>query len=149
MIPQKQKVVDKGIGDCFRACMASILELPNDERLPDGYASVTPWQEWMAQFGMRLSWSHNAIWRDYYWVACVKSKNYSDGTTHAIIMKGTQVAFDPSTKKRYRKGSFIASDDVHGGWWIEVVDPSLLYKFQNYKDREGMVLVTKSVSSPN
>lgn len=138
MIPQKQKVVDKGIGDCFRACMASFLELPNDERLPDGYESVEPWQKWLAQFGMELSWSHKAIWRESYWIGSVKSKNYTDGTTHAIIMQGTTVAFDPSTKKRYRKGvDMLQGDAVLGGWWIEVIDPSLLYKFQQYKEENG------------
>lgn len=116
--------------------MASLLELPNDERLPDGYESLTPWQEWLAQFGMKLSWSHDAIWRESYWIASVKSKNYSDGTTHAIIMKDTRVAFDPSTKKRYRKGQdMLQGDAVRGGYWIEVIDPSLLYKFQEYKIR--------------
>lgn len=135
MIPQKQKVVAKGTGDCFRACLASFLELPNDERLPDGYKSVTPWNDWLAKFGMTLKWSHDSIWRELYWIASVKSKNYSDGTTHAIVMKGTKVAFDPSTKKRYRKGvRMVGSDAVLGGWWIEVIDPSLLYKFQQYKD---------------
>ena len=138
MIPQRQKVVDKGIGDCFRACLASFLELPNDERLPDGYESVSPWDDWLEQFGMTLNYSQTAIWREGYWVASVKSKNYSDGTTHAIIMKGHKVAFDPSTKKRYRTGTdLLQTDDVVGGWWIEVTDPSLLYKFQEYKDNNA------------
>lgn len=138
MIPQKQKVIDKGIGDCFRACMASFLELPNDERLPDGYESVTPWNEWLAQFGMGLSWDHESIWREGFWIASVKSKNYTDGTTHAIIMKGTEVAFDPSTKKRYETGvSLLSGDDVQGGWWVEVIDPSLLHRFQEYKLANG------------
>ncbi len=138
MIPQKQKVVDKGIGDCFRACMASFLELPNDERLPDGYESVTPWNEWLAQFGMELNFSHRSIWRDGYWIATVQSKNY-EGVSHAILMHGTDVAFDPSTtKNRYRKGtSMLASDAVRGGWWVEVTDPSLLYKFQKYKEQNA------------
>jgi hypothetical protein len=135
MIPQQQKVVDKGRGDCFRACMASFFELPNDERLPDGYASLTPWQDWLAQFGMKLSWGHKAIWREGYWIASVKSKNYTDGTMHAIIMHGCKVAFDPSTKKRYRKGQdMLQGDAVAGGWWIEVVDPNLLHLFHEYKE---------------
>ena len=138
MIPQMQKVVDKGVGDCFRACMASFLELPNDERLPDGYKSVMAWNDWLAKFGMTLSWSHRSIWREGYWIASVKSKNYTDGTTHAIIMHGTKVAHDPSTKKRYRKGlDMLQGDEVQGGWWIEVIDPNLLYKFQQYKEENG------------
>ena len=88
---------------------------------------------------MKLSWDHKAIWRESYWIANVKSKNYTDGTTHAIIMHGTQVAFDPSTKKRYRKGlSLLSGDVVQGGWWVEVIDPSLLYKFQQYKEANGL-----------
>ena len=134
MIPQAQKVIDKSKGDCFRACMASFLELPNDERLPDGYESVTPWNEWLAKFGMTLGWDRAAIWRQSYWIASVKSKNYNDGTTHAIIMNGIQVAFDPSTKKKYRKGLYmLGTDMVLGGWWLEVVNPNLLYKFEQYK----------------
>lgn len=119
--------------------MASFLELPNDERLPDGYESVMPWNEWLAQFGMTLNYSHNAIWRETYWIASVKSKNYPNECTHAIIMQGSKVAFDPSPKKRYRTGrDLLQTDLVVGGRWIEVVDPSLLYKFQEYKDHEGV-----------
>lgn len=136
MIPQKQKVVDKGRGDCLRACIASILELPNDDRLPNIHGSTwySTWQKWFGQFGLSMEYDDQRIWRESYWIASVKSKNYNDGTTHAIVMKGQEVAFDPSTKKRYRTGrQMLGGNLVMGGWWFEVIDPSLLYKFEEYK----------------
>ena len=131
----RQIIFGGGKGDCFRACVASILELPNDDRLPNEHDGnyLLAWQEFLGQFGLSVEFDTTRIWRDGYWIASVTSKNL-DGATHAIVMKGTQVAWDPSTKKRYRKGQHMLSDKVvQGGYWIEMRDPNLLHKLQEYK----------------
>ena len=93
----------------------------------------------LGQFGLDLTF-HNSkgpIWADSPWIASVKSKNYDDGTTHAIIMhNGGRVLFDPSTKKIYKKGtSLLGGDIVIGGYIMHVSDFSLVHKLKEYRDR--------------
>ena len=135
MIPQKQLVFGGGNGDCFRACVASILELPNCDLLPNDHSPEWhfTWEEWLSQFGLILDFDAKRIWRETYWIASVKSKNLVE-SSHAIVMKSSQVAFDPSTKKRYRKGSFLKGDEVNGGWWFEVADFRLLHKLDEFRE---------------
>ena len=126
MQKNKQLVVDKEKGDCFRACLTSILELPNDPKLPncDDIEWLNKWHSFLYDFGLTLAFEQKACWRQGYWIASVKSKNYAD-TTHAIVMQGSKVAFDPSTKKRYRIGkTLLGKDVVQGGYFLEVLDPS-------------------------
>lgn len=137
MIPQKQKVFGGGNGDCFRACIASIMELPNGDDLPNDHTLEWHfrWQEWLAQFGISLEFDAKRIWRETYWIASVPSKNL-ESATHAIVMQGSRVAFDPSNKRRYRKGQNLLGEDiVDGGWWFEVADFSLLHKLDEYRNR--------------
>ena len=141
MIKNKQLVVDSKKGDCFRACWTSILELPNDPNMPN-----CDDQEWYSKlwdlfrsWGMTLQSERTAMWRGGYWIASVPSKNYKD-VSHAIVMKGCYVAFDPSTKKRYRTGrSLLGKDIVTSCQYFEVIDPSLLYKFVEYQKNNGIV----------
>ncbi len=134
MIPQKQIVFGGGNGDCFRACIASILELPNDDRLPNAHGEgwFQTWQDWLGRFGLSIEFDATRIWRESFWIASVPSKNL-EGVTHAIVMQGSQVAFDPSTKKTYRTGRQMLGAKVGGGWWFEVVDVRLLHKLHEYK----------------
>jgi hypothetical protein len=136
MIEQRQKIVDKDNGDCFRACMASILELPNDERLPhiDSKAWWQDWWKFLSPFGLSLESDHKRIWRQGYWIAGVPSKNLGKGIQHAIVMKGHNVAFDPSTKKRYRKGRYMLGKGiVADGLYLVVDDASKLHKLEEYR----------------
>jgi hypothetical protein len=135
MKPVKQKIIDKGNGDCFRACMASMLELPNDDRLPhiDKETWFFDWGKLLERFGMSLNHDFLKIWRDGYWIASLPSLNY-EKTTHVIIMKDTKVEFDPSTKNRYRKGkSLLGSQKVKGGYWLEVNDVSKLKNLDKFR----------------
>lgn len=54
------------------------------------------------KFGQTL-WMYDARdqapWHEGYWIASVISENFV-GSTHAIVMQGSQVVFDPSTKPR-------------------------------------------------
>jgi hypothetical protein len=122
--------------------MASIMELPI-EVMPNDHTDRWwfVWRDFLGQFGLEMQY-HSAsgpIWQDSYWVATVKSKNYKEAS-HAIVMDGTKVAFDPSTKKRYRKGlSMLGKNDVvRGGYIITVVDFTKLHKLQEYRKYLGV-----------
>lgn len=138
MKKQKQKVVHQGYGDCFAACLATLLELPI-EVVPNDHSEeyFNVYHTFLRQFGLELGY-HGAkgpIWQDYPWIASVKSQNYN--TTHAIIMDGGgNVLFDPSTKKVYRKGTYLLGKDiVLGGYTIQVSDFSKLHKLQEYREK--------------
>jgi hypothetical protein len=140
MKPQKQKVVSNKMGDCFSACIASLLELPL-EVIPNDHSPMywAVWRTWLGQFGLELNYrsAKGPIWADHPWIASVKSMNYPDGTTHAILMDGgSKVLFDPSTKKRYRKGTHLLGQDVViGGYIITVSDFTKLHKLQEYREK--------------
>jgi hypothetical protein len=130
MRKNKQLIVSNTNGDCFRACMTSLLGIKNDPGFPEGGDPkwFVKWHKFLWRFGLGLVYEREACWRGGYWIASVKSKNYKD-TTHAIVMKGSKVWFDPSTKKRYRVGmSLLDKDVVVGGHFLEVVNPTKLKK---------------------
>lgn len=139
MKPVKQRTVNPQYGDCFPACLASLLELPI-EVIPNGHSGS--WfrviKTFLDEFGLDLTF-HNSkgpIWADSPWIASVKSKNYGDGTTHDIIMQNAEVLFDPSTKSTYKKGMYLGgSDIVIGGYIMRVSDFSLLHKLEEYRKK--------------
>lgn len=139
MKEQRQKIVDKGIGDCFRACMATLLELPIDV-LPNDHspACYSVWHTFLSQFGLSLKSgsAKDPIWCSEPWIATVKSKNFKGGL-HAILMhQGGYVLFDPSTKKRYRKGErLVGSDVVTGGLQLVVSNVGDLHRLKEYQDK--------------
>lgn len=139
MKPVKQRTVNPVFGDCFAACLASLLELPI-EVIPNDHSDT--WfpviKIFLRQFGLDFTFhnSQGPIWAGSPWIASVKSKNYNDGTTHAIIMKDNQVLFDPSTKSVYKKGtSLLGNNVVIGGYIVRVSDFSLLHKLKEYRDK--------------
>lgn len=84
------------------------------------------WRNIFRSVGIEFEFDQDRIWRNGYWIASVKSKNF-EGTTHAIVMKGQKVAFDPSPKKRYRKDTNLLGEDVVlGGYYFVIDDPILL-----------------------
>lgn len=68
MIENKQLIVDAGKGDCFRACITSILEIPNDPKLPniDDEDYICKWWDFLGKFGMDIVYDEKKIWRDGY-----------------------------------------------------------------------------------
>jgi len=136
MKPVKQRTVNPQYGDCFPACLASLLELPI-EVIPNDHSGT--WFQiirvFLGQFGLSLTFhnSQGPIWSETPWIASVKSKNYQD-TTHAIIMQDQEVLFDPSTKTGYKKGtSLLGKGIVLGGYIMRVSDFSLLHKLNEYR----------------
>lgn len=131
MKEEKQKISDKEKGDCFRACLASILEIKNDDSFVviDTKNWLQPYFNVLGKMGLRLNFDKDAIWRNGYWIASVPSLNFKN-TTHAIVMFGDKVAFDPNIKKKYRKGmNILGKDIVKFGYWVEVSDFGKLKKY--------------------
>lgn len=139
MKKQKQRIVNNIYGDCFSACLATLLELPI-EVVPNDHSEYYffIYEKFLEQFGIAMNYrdAKGAIWQDHPWIASVKSKNYSDGTTHAIIMENGSVLFDPSTKHIYKKGeSLLGKNIVQGGYIFSVSDFSRLHKLKEYRDK--------------
>lgn len=138
MRKNKQLIVDSKIGDCFRACLMSILDIPNSPKLPnvDDPEYLVKWHALLYDFGLTLSYSRKSCWTQGYWIARVQSLNFAE-CTHAIVMFDSIVAFDPSTKKRYRIGkSLLGQDIVMGGHSLRVVDAGKLYKIERFKRKQ-------------
>lgn len=127
----KQKIFSNKRGDCFRACLASILEIENSDKFvkirTDDW--LINYLNFFGEIGLRLNWDSKKIWREGYWIATVPSKNFKK-TRHAIVMLGDRVAFDPSTHKQYRKGrNLLGKDIVSFGYWLEVSDFTKLKEY--------------------
>lgn len=134
----KQLIVDQGNGDCVRACITSILNIRNHPDLPnvDDPEWMIRWSEILNKFGMELCYEHRSFWRKGYWIASVPSLNFPPPITHAIVMKGTKIYWDPSTKEGYKPGqSLLGGNMVKGGMFIELLDTSKLEKFLEFKEK--------------
>lgn len=134
----RQLISSPLIGDCYRACMATLLQLP-PEVLPNDFSPAHGriWGVFLEQFGLGLSYDNRAdqpIWLSSPWIASVKSLNY-EGVTHAILMHGGGIVLhDPSNKKKYKTGEHLHSDKVLSGQHLLVVDAGLLHRLKDYRD---------------
>lgn len=138
MKKQKQRIVSHGKGDCFAACMATLLELPI-EVLPNDHSDYhfVVWSTFLGQFGLELTYhgEKGPIWHDFPWIASVPSINF-ENTSHVIIVDRDKVLFDPSTKKIYKKGTkLLGKKIVTGGYTLVVSDPSKLHKLNEYREK--------------
>ena len=131
-------------GDCFRASMSVLLDVPNGDHLPHGIDQDGWWHGWwrfLLSLGLMIAHDgpHGAIWKEQPWIASVRSLNY-EGATHAIVMHRThEVLFDPSPLQRY-EGSLLGEDVVIGGTWLELADVSRidrLVAFRAEHNRKG------------
>ena len=126
-----QLICDNKAGDCFRACLTSILCIENSPDLPnvDKESWFIDWHNFLYPKGLTLSYEKEACWKNGFWIATVKSKNF-EGEFHSIIMKGQEVYFDPSPKETYEEGmNLLGKGVVNGGMSLEVSDMS---KFINW-----------------
>lgn len=122
------------LGDCFRACMATLLQMP-PEGLPNPHKQgvwLMDWEEWLNELGLDIffypSWRNGSG----YWIASVPSLNYKDNTTHAVVMKGNQLFHDPSPAKKY---TLVKHGDVRMSYHIELVNIQLLITTAQNKAR--------------
>ncbi len=132
MRQNKQLVFGAENGDCFRACITSILDVPNSLELPSstGPSWLADWSNLLYDYGLSLNYETEACWRRGYWVAHVPSLNI-EGSSHCIVMNGQKVAFDPSTKRQYEQGVSLLENYkiVRGGTYIEVLNPAKLPRY--------------------
>jgi hypothetical protein len=146
VIPVVQSIVGDGregrpIGDCERACIASIFELPLDA-VPH-FGAEPNWflvlQRWLRPFGLVMEselWgpSESPVpaghrWPSGWWIATVDSENFAN-TTHAVVMRGYyttagsdamhEVAWDPSPRPRRTPYVF------RGARWFAALDPAVI-----------------------
>jgi hypothetical protein len=133
MIPVQQKTYN----DCFRACMASILELPNDDSLPHITSDKwhIEWKRLLGKFGLNVIFGKRDSWSEGYWIANVPSLNYPD-KLHSIVMDGNNIAFDPSLKETYKKGQNLRGKNIiEDCCWLEVDDVSKLKNLDIFRDK--------------
>ena len=146
MIPVVQQIVGDGkdkrpMGDCLRACLASIFELPLEE-VPHVAASPRGWwsatQDWLRPRGLWMETLEYTVPSEKpipkgerypagWWIAVVDSQLF-EGATHAVVMRGLYVdgtsdphlvVHDPSPVPRQVPYVF------HGARWFTVLDPAL------------------------
>lgn len=101
---------DEEKGDCWRACVASILELPLEDAW-DGPAGSNGWysafNQWLARYGLGCvcvkATPDAGITRLLgYHILETKSKTPGDGGTHAVVVKNGEVVHDPNPENRDR-----------------------------------------------
>ncbi len=103
MKPQIQRIANDIDGDCFGACVASILEL---EDWPNYHSKdwFCQWQDWLAQFGLTLvGYSVQDLYfpRGYFILAVPLAGFRNRKKSHAVIYYGQQdgtseLVWDPS-----------------------------------------------------
>lgn len=131
MIPVAQRIVDPDRGDCFSACIASILELPLDS-VPTIHGDDN-WDRWLAWFrganATLICLTHHGPVPGYA-IRSIPSYRY-EARQHAVVTFDGVVVWDPSPHR-------LDYDDVRyqewaRHWLIMPVDP------MRPIDREGLI----------
>ena len=133
MKPVRQKIMDPVKGDCFAACLASLMGFEL-EWVPNFCAEHEPekWFEeacqWMNERGHYLILFPIPDWPTYrewlrisgagYWIACGTSPRFR-GKLHSVLYKGDQPAHDPHPDDK-----FLAGDPVDGILVVNI-DPEI------------------------
>lgn len=129
-----QHTSDAILGDCHRACMSVLLDVPNGPHLPTPDAEQATngrwwfmWRTFLADLGLeaRTSQANGPIWGEL-WIASVPSLNF-EGAGHSIVMRDSAVWFDPSPALRY-EGELLGSDVVIAGTHLAIADASRLHR---------------------
>lgn len=122
---------DDEAGDCYRACIASILNMPvaavpNFCELgrgePNGETRIA--REWLAQFGLTIwqTWC-TGEWKFadvLHWFSAghpdapVVLSGACKGDHHAVVLMGGKVAHDPS-------GAGIEGPCEDGNYWFDII----------------------------
>lgn len=141
MVPVPQLIDSPDTGDCFRACVASILEvdpltLPNinDPAYKDRY-----WRDVMNEalaphnLAIQSTTNKQCYWEHPYFIWSIRSPKY-EGQSHAVVvaydpkrggMSAWYVAWDPSPwRDEPGREPFYA--DPHSAHFFTVVDPRKL-----------------------
>jgi len=107
MRPVDQRIVERGRGDCLRACLASILELTPDQ-VPNfsdfaRYAEDESWAKPMWNFlrerGLEFYSVYPPLKPHGYCIAVGKSPNIV-GCTHAVVWRYDRLVHDPNPSRK-------------------------------------------------
>jgi len=129
-------------GDCFQACLASILEIPYDLAFSCVYGDdkpkkgelfeKQPWYidflKWLEQFGLAsiyLEWKPTAPTVTAllgYHIAECKSSTLRNGDTHAVVIHDGDLVHDPNPKSK------VSGDDLLGVYLLVPLDVAGLRK---------------------
>lgn len=152
MIGVEQTIAAPPKGDCFRACVASILELPieacpNPPSDPDGHW-WDEWIDWLRPRGFELiQWEipePTGVAQRVcgalagYWIATVGSLNSAPNPErpnlgrHCIVMQGSRIVHDPSTGRKYTNEGWGPTDRIFEVTLIHPLDPA-----RQHSDEEG------------
>jgi hypothetical protein len=116
-------------GDCFRACVASILEVDPRE-LPNPHGAEhwgDAWDRALGPFGLWVVWLGKHWWPtgeraqqfEGYWIAAVPSPRIEGN--HCVVMRGTEVVHDPTHARPIES---IRAEDVQEATLFLPFDPA-------------------------
>lgn len=115
-------------GDCWSACLASILEVPI-EAVAIPHSDDPDWHWWdasreaLAPHGCYPCYADKRVYPDGYWIAQVPSLNLGtlpngQPVPHVIVMRTGEVAHDPSLGERYAVGTSVEDLNVTGAFLV-------------------------------
>jgi hypothetical protein len=136
VIGVEQTILRPPKGNCFAACLASILELPvgavpniyegADTLYYDPDVAYQRMQVWLRGMGLTLTWSdkpddHEGEWPtwypDGYWIA---THVLPDDMPHATVWRGAKFAWDPYPGSNLPEGQLVMME------WLVLLDPAVL-----------------------
>ena len=130
MIPVFQTIVDKELGDCTRACIASILELPIDA-VPNLARFPKNWYLVMVAFLRALDYDyygtgfpHSHKIKEYtvkgFVIASVKSRTF-EGVNHSIVINSKGICVhDPNPNQAWKGINVKKTKDLQHWMLIDV-----------------------------
>jgi hypothetical protein len=115
----------QGRGDCFPACLASILDVDLDLFPTEncGEWNSFHWGCWLEERGLTLYGPSKSkgIYYHGYWIATVSSLNHLDGL-HAVVMKDGALEWDPNCGAKYE---YVDLNNVRFAWLLVLSDLTL------------------------
>lgn len=119
-------------GDCFRTCIACLLDLPLEE-VPHEHGDFSSEEQdakmnaWLAGRGLRLirtavRWPDSTMAEFCTWAAYMNSGPYMlsglspSGTSHVVICDETGMLHDP-----HPRGTGLAGPYETGSWWVSFI----------------------------
>ena len=119
MKPVDQTVINDMTGNCFTACIASILELPID-KVPNFMEDKNHWYiaayQWLYDKGYELKHKklEDGETLPGYWISSGKSYRFPD-QHHAVVYYKKEMAHDPHPSRDGLDGTPVY------GYWLEMV----------------------------
>jgi hypothetical protein len=122
MIPVEQRYLKPPEGDCFAACMASILELPLDG-MPNFKGSdwFYKWQEWLKPMNLTLLMiNYNQEGQAPYGYSILGAQSPRGDFLHAVVCFDGEIVHDPHPQREQGVGERV-------DWTVFLVrDPSVV-----------------------